>query len=82
MKRIKLLFFATIRDRVGVKSVELDVADDLTVIGLKDKLSTDYPNLKESMKSVLVAINREFAFDETLVPPNAEIGMFPPVSGG
>ena len=82
MNHIKLLFFATIRDRAGVKTLELDIPPDLTVQGLKDKLSTDYPNLKESMSSVLMTINREYAFDEAIVPPNAEIGMFPPVSGG
>ena len=82
MNHIKLLFFATIRDRAGVKTLELDIPVDLTVQGLKDKLSTEYPNLKESMSSVLMTINREYAFDEAIVPPNAEIGMFPPVSGG
>ncbi len=82
MNHIKLLFFATIRDRAGVKTLELDIPVDLTVQGLKDKLATDYPNLKESMSSVLMTINREYAFDEAIVPPNAEIGMFPPVSGG
>jgi len=82
MNRIKLLFFATIRERVGVKSLELDATDELTIQGLKDRLSADYPNLKESMKSVLITINREYAFDEAVIPPNAEIGMFPPVSGG
>jgi len=49
---------------------------------LKEKLSTDHPNLKDSMKSVLITINREYAFDEALVPENAEIALFPPVSGG
>jgi molybdopterin converting factor small subunit len=34
------------------------------------------------MHSVLITINREYAFDEAIVPQNAEIGMFPPVSGG
>jgi len=82
MNHIKLLFFATIRDRAGTKSLELDIPADMTIQGLKDKLSTDYPNLKASMHSVLLTINREYAFDEAVVPPNAEIGMFPPVSGG
>lgn len=82
MNHIKLLFFATIRDRAGVKSLEIDIPADLTIQGLKDKLSADYPNLKQSMQSVLITINREYAFDEAVVPPNAEIGMFPPVSGG
>ena len=82
MNHVKLLFFATIRDRAGTKSMELDIPEDLTIQGLKDKLASDIPNLKESMKSVLITINREYAFDESVVPPNAEIGMFPPVSGG
>ena len=82
MNHVKLLFFATIRERAGTKFVEMDVPDDLTILGLKEKLSMDYPNLKESMKSVLITINREYAFDEAVIPQNAEIGMFPPVSGG
>jgi molybdopterin converting factor small subunit len=34
------------------------------------------------MKSVLITIDREYAFDEAVIPPNAEMAMFPPVSGG
>ena len=82
MNRVKLLFFATLRDRAGTRSMELDVPLDLTIQGLKEKISRDYPNLKESMRSVLVTINREYAFDEAIIPQNAEVAMFPPVSGG
>ena len=82
MNHVKLLFFATLRDRAGAKSMELDVPSNLTVHGLKDKLSEEHPNLKESMKSVLTTINREYAFDEAVIPENAELAMFPPVSGG
>ncbi|HQV64202.1 MAG TPA: MoaD/ThiS family protein [Anaerolineales bacterium] len=82
MNHIKLLFFATIRDRAGTKSLEIDIPIDLTILGLKEKLSTDYPNLKDSMKSVLITINREYAFDDAVVPSNAEVALFPPVSGG
>jgi len=82
MNRVKLLFFATLRDRAGAKSMELDIPLDLTVQGLKDKISDEYPNLKESMPSVLITINREYAFDDAVIPLNAELAMFPPVSGG
>lgn len=82
MNHIKLLFFATIRDRAGTKSLEMDIPADMTIRDLKEKISTDYPNLGDSMKSVLITINREYAFDEAVVPPNAEIALFPPVSGG
>jgi molybdopterin converting factor subunit 1 len=82
MNRVKLLFFATLRDRAGAKSMELDIPIDLTVQGLKDKISDEYPNLKDSMSSVLITINREYAFDDAVIPQNAELAMFPPVSGG
>ncbi len=82
MNHVKLLFFATLRDRAGSKSMELDIPTDLTVQGLKNKISSEYPNLSDAMSSVIITINREYAFDEAVIPPNAELAMFPPVSGG
>jgi len=82
VNHIKLLFFATIRDRIGMKSLELDVPSDMTVKKLKEKLAEEYPGLKDSMKSVLIAVNHEYAFDEAILPGDAEIALFPPVSGG
>jgi molybdopterin converting factor subunit 1 len=82
MNKVKLLFFATLRDRAGAKSMDLEIPDDMTVEGLKNFVSAHYPNLSESMKSVLITINREYAFDEAVIPPGVEIAMFPPVSGG
>ena len=82
MNHVKLLFFATLRDRAGTKAMELDIPAELTIQGLKDKISKEYPNLRESMSSVLITINREYAFDDALIPPDAELAMFPPVSGG
>ncbi|NCP15660.1 molybdopterin converting factor subunit 1 [bacterium] len=82
MNKVKVLFFATLRDLAGAKSLELDVPAEMTVQGLKDRLARDYPNLKQAMESVLVSINREYAFDEAILPEAAEVAMFPPVSGG
>jgi len=82
INHVKLLFFATLRDRAGTKSMEIDIPADLTIQELKDKISAEFPNLKESMSSVLITINREYAFDEAVIPQNAELAMFPPVSGG
>ena len=82
MNKITVLFFATLRDRAGIKSVELEIPAGTTVQGLKDLLVVSYPGLKETMDSVVISINREFAFDESVVPENAEVAMFPPVSGG
>ena len=82
MNHIKVLLFATLRDRAGTKSLEIEIPDSATVQGLKDQIALDYPNLKQAMETVLISINREYAFDEATVPQNAEVAMFPPVSGG
>jgi len=82
MNKIKVLFFATLRDRAGTKSMDLDIPADMNVLGLKSRIASDYPHLAEPMKTVLISINREYAFDETLIPADAEVAMFPPVSGG
>ena len=82
MNHITVLFFATLRDRAGTKSTEMDILAGTTVQGLKDLLVESYPGLQETMDAVVVSINREFAFDEGVVPENAEVAMFPPVSGG
>ncbi len=82
MNKIKVLFFATLRDRAGTRSMEMEIPSGLTVQGLKDTLSRTQPNLAESMKSVLITINREYAFDEAIIPEGVEVALFPPVSGG
>ena len=82
MNRIKVLFFATLRDRAGTKSFELEIPADTTVQALKGLVVDTYPGLKETMDTVVISINREFAFDESIVPESAEVAMFPPVSGG
>ena len=80
--RVTVLFFASLRDYAGVKSVELDLPQATTVNGLKKYLAQTSPKLVEPMKTALVAINHEFAFDENIIPDRAEVALFPPVSGG
>jgi len=82
MNKIRLLFFATLRDRAGTRQMELEVPEGLTVKGLKEHLAQTHPNLAESMQSVLVTIEREYAFDDAVIPEHGEVAMFPPVSGG
>ncbi len=82
MNKVKILFFATLRERAGVKALELEIPSGMTAKSLKEKLAIDYPNLSPSMPNVLFSINREYAFDDAEIPENAEIALFPPVSGG
>ncbi len=78
----KILFFATLRDRAGAKTFELQTEAGLTVAGLKSRLVSHFPGLESSMGSALVSVNRAYAFDDDLIPDGAEVALFPPVSGG
>ena len=82
MNQITTLFFATLRDRAGVKSVELQIPPQTNVAGFKTLLAEKYPALVGLMNHTLVSINHEYVFDETIIPDRAEIALFPPVSGG
>lgn len=82
MNTVKVLFFANLREKAGVKEIELELSGDLRVAEFKKAMAETYPALRESMPTVLVSVNKEYAFDEDMIPEGAEIALFPPVSGG
>ena len=82
MNKVNVLFFATFRTRAGRSSLEVELNNGATVGELKDLLVAEIPALEASLHHTLVSINREFAFDEEVIPEGAEIALFPPVSGG
>jgi molybdopterin converting factor subunit 1 len=82
MNEIKVLFFSTFRDRVGEREINIEIPEEFTVSQVKILISEKYPSLGDNLDFILVAINKDFAFDDDLIPDNAELAFFPPVSGG
>jgi molybdopterin converting factor subunit 1 len=82
MSEIKVSFFATIKDLVGMKETILEVEGNTNVSELKELLVLRFPNIEDAIKTAIIAVNREFAFDEDTIPESAEVAIFPPVSGG
>jgi molybdopterin converting factor subunit 1 len=80
--QVKVLFFATLKDRAGISEILLDLPEATQVLQLKQMLGDRYPALRQALPSALVSLNREFAFDQDAIPAGAEIAIFPPVSGG
>jgi molybdopterin synthase catalytic subunit len=79
---ITILFFATLKDRAGVKEISLEVEDGVQVRELKARLREIFPGLEPALNTSIVSINHEFAFDDDVIPAGAEVALFPPVSGG
>lgn len=82
MNKIRVLFFATLRERAGIKEISLDIASETTVAGLKALVLERLPGLQGAFSSTLTSVNKEYAFDDTIIPDSAEVAFFPPVSGG
>ena len=79
---ITVLFFASLRELVGKKESALEIPEGINVKELKDFIGEKYPNLVPSLDTTLVSVNKEFGFDEDIIPNGAEVALFPPVSGG
>jgi molybdopterin converting factor subunit 1 len=82
MNKVRILFFATLKDRAGTKSAEIEIPEGTTVHELKGQIGRLYPGLNQSLATALVSVNREYAFEDAVLPQDAEVAMFPAVSGG
>jgi molybdopterin converting factor subunit 1 len=82
MNQVTALFFATLRDHAGIRSLELHIPPETNVSEFKSIITNRYPALAGLIGHMLVAINHEYVFDEAVIPDHAEIALFPPVSGG
>ena len=82
MKNITVLFFATLRNRAGTRSINMEVPAQTTVASLRSLLDAEFHSLNGLASHSLVAVNREYVFDEFEIPAGAEVALFPAVSGG
>ena len=79
---LEVRLFASLKDRAGGERVTVCVEEPVTVRSLTDVLASDYPALAPALGTSLVAVNRDFAFPNTVIEPGDEVALFPPVSGG
>lgn len=92
--KVKVKFFALIREVAGVKEMEEEIGDNTTVRELLEKLCEKMPgkfrNLifdgREVSKNLIILVNRrgirELDGLETKLKDGDEVALLPPVSGG
>jgi molybdopterin synthase sulfur carrier subunit len=61
-------------------SQELEITGN-HVADLRRALNASYPALS-GLSSLMVAVNAQYASDETILKPTDEVVLIPPVSGG
>lgn len=79
---VQVLFFGGARDIVGANSIELTLESPASLKDASSAVLVKFPDLKRFGRSLLFAVNQEYAFAETEIKNNDEVAVFPPVSGG
>jgi len=80
--KVRVKFFAILRERAGTAETSRELADGSTVADLWRQLQKDYPKLDVPGIRMLYAVNQNYVnLDQTLEDQD-EVVFIPPVSGG
>ena len=79
---IRVLFFGAARDVVAANQLDLSLDAPATVSSAFQNLIARFSQLERFGRSLLFAVNQEYATPDTLLKENDELAVFPPVSGG
>jgi molybdopterin converting factor subunit 1 len=79
---VHVLFFASLRERMGRGDADWDLSDGATVAELWKDLRTEPPLLGQVTGSVRFVVNREYVGEDHRLSPGDEVAFIPPVSGG
>ena len=80
--KVRLLLFGAARDVVGCAETDFMVSVPANRAGALEEVLTAYPGLRRFGRSLLVAVNREYADADGELQDGDELAVFPPVSGG
>jgi MoaE-MoaD fusion protein len=80
--KVRVLFFGAARDVVDQNPLEISLASPATVASAFQSLVAKFSDLERFGRSLLFAVNQEYATPDTLLKENDELAVFPPVSGG
>ena len=79
---IRVLFFGAARDVVDANPLDLSLEAPATVSSAFQSLVERFSQLERFGRSLLFAVNQEYATPDTVLKENDELAVFPPVSGG
>src|SRR5918993_2741693 len=79
---VRVLFFGAARDAAGTSATTLSLEAPLNAANAFAQVVTAFPNLRRFGRSLLFAVNEEYAAADREVCAGDELAVFPPVSGG
>ncbi len=78
---ISVLLFGIARDLTGQQTITVSISQETRVGDLLALIQQQYPALR-GIRSLLIAINGEYADPGQLLTTGDEVAIIPPVSGG
>lgn len=81
--KVKVIFFASLRDAVGTGTETVELAGDAaSVAQVREALIAREAHAFRNLKRIRAAVNQELAGDDAVVKEGDEVAFFPPVTGG
>ena len=79
--KYRINLFGVTKDIIGNNITEVEMGQLSDVQTVLEKLKTNFPKL-QAIKSLMIAVNSEYAEGDLLLNEQDEIALIPPVSGG
>jgi molybdopterin converting factor subunit 1 len=80
--KVRVLFFAQLRDLAGTSQREIELPENSTVTDLLQTIYAAHPALAAHDTSTLIGAGVEFVGRDYVIQANDEIAIMPPVQGG
>lgn len=82
MIEVKIKYFAVLRGLVGMREEKIECPKDSTVQDLFALLEQKHSALEGKRQRISIAVDHQYASDETVLLDGAEVALLPPVAGG
>jgi molybdopterin synthase sulfur carrier subunit len=84
--KVRVLFFASLRERLGANGEEMDLPPTVTTVGaLREHLrgrGGAWGDVFSPTRAVRAAVNQEMVQPAASIKAGDEVAFFPPVTGG
>lgn len=80
--QIRVFFFGVLKDVVGANQDELEMPEGSSVADVLARYEVRFPKLRESVPSMALAVNQQYAGPGSKLKSGDEVALLPPVSGG
>jgi sulfur-carrier protein len=80
--KIRLLFFAVLRDITGRSEDVLDLDEGARAIDVWQRLRDEHPALRDYIQPPMIAVNETYVSADEPLRDGDELAFIPPVAGG